>query len=101
MLVNSTRRGFAKTGAVDGYFIAGKTGTSQTYLRGRALNELGTTIAAFGGYAPATNPKFVLLVTVTRPRVSEWGSAVAAPVFQEIADELLKNYFAIPPSGVR
>lgn len=98
MLISSTRKGYAKAGAVDGYFVAGKTGTSQTYLRGRALNDLGTTIAAFGGYAPATKPKFILIVKVDRPRVVEWGAAVAAPVFQGIADELLKNYFAIPPS---
>ncbi len=98
MLVSSVKNGFAAPGGVDGYFIAGKTGTSQTYLRGKALSELGTTITAFGGYAPATNPKFVLLVKIDRPRVSEWGASVAAPVFQKIAEELLTNYFAIPPS---
>lgn len=97
MLVASVENGFAKPGGVDGYFIAGKTGTSQTYFRGKALNDLGTTIAAFGGYAPATDPKFVLIVKIDRPRVSEWGAAVAAPVFQKIAEELLKNYFAVPP----
>ena len=97
MLVSSTRNGYAEGGAVDGYFVAGKTGTSQTYLRGKALDELGTTIVAFGGYAPATDPKFVLIVKVDRPRISEWGASVAAPVFQDIAEELLTNYFAIPP----
>ncbi len=99
MLISSVKNGYAKPGGVDGYFVAGKTGTSQTYLRGRALSELGTTIAAFGGYAPATNPKFVLILKVDRPRVSEWGAAVAAPIFQKISEELLKNYFAIPPSS--
>jgi stage V sporulation protein D (sporulation-specific penicillin-binding protein) len=98
MLVNSVKTGAAKPAQVEGYFIAGKTGTSQTYLRGRALSDLGTTIAAFGGYAPATDPKFVLLIKVDRPRVSEWGAAVAAPIFQKVSEELLKNYFAIPPS---
>ena len=62
------------------------------------MSDLGTTIAAFGGYAPATDPKFVLLIKVDRPRVSEWGAAVAAPIFQKVSEELLKNYFAIPPS---
>lgn len=97
MLVSSVRNGYAQPGGSEGYFVAGKTGTSQTYLRGRALSELGTTIAAFGGYAPATDPKFVLIVKVDRPRVSEWGAAVAAPIFQKISEELLKNYFAIEP----
>ncbi len=98
MLVSSVKKGFAKPGGVDGYFVAGKTGTSQTYLHGRALSDLGTTIAAFGGYAPATDPKFVLIVKVDRPRVSEWGASVAAPIFQKISEELLRNYFAIPPN---
>ncbi len=98
MLISSVKNGYAKVTKVDGYFIAGKTGTSQTYSRsGRALSDLGTTIAAFGGYAPATNPKFVLIVKIDRPRVVEWGSAVAGPVFKKITEELLKNYFLIPP----
>jgi stage V sporulation protein D (sporulation-specific penicillin-binding protein) len=99
MLVSSVKNGYAKPGGVEGYFVAGKTGTSQTYLRGKALSDLGTTITAFGGYAPATDPKFVLIVKVDRPRISEWGAAVAAPIFQKISEELLKNYFAIPPSS--
>ena len=98
ILVNSVATGAAKPAQVEGYFIAGKTGTSQTYLRGRALSDLGTTRASFGGYAPASDPKFVLLIKVDRPRVSEWGAVVAAPVFQKISEELLKNYFAIPPN---
>lgn len=98
MLVNSVKTGAAKPARVEGYFVAGKTGTSQTYLRGRALSEVGTTLASFGGYAPATDPKFVLLIKIDRPRVSEWGAAVAAPIFQKVSEELLKNYFAIPPS---
>ena len=98
ILVNSVRNGYAKVGGVEGYFVAGKTGTSQTYLRGRALSSVGTTLASFGGYAPAADPRFILLVKVDRPRVSEWGAAVAAPIFQKIAENLLANYLAIPPS---
>ncbi|MFH0833893.1 MAG: penicillin-binding protein 2 [Patescibacteria group bacterium] len=97
ILVNSVNTGVAKLARVKGYFVAGKTGTSQTYLNGRALNEVGTTIASFGGYAPATDPKFILLVKIDRPRTSEWGAAVAAPIFQKVTEELLVNYFAIPP----
>jgi len=98
MLISSVENGFAKPAQVPGYFIAGKTGTSQTYSKtGRALSDLGTTVAAFGGYAPATDPKFVLIVKIDKPRVSEWGASVAAPLFHDITAELLKNYFAIPP----
>jgi stage V sporulation protein D (sporulation-specific penicillin-binding protein) len=98
MLVNSVSVGYAKSGGVKGYFVAGKTGTSQTYLNGIALTAVGTTIATFGGYAPATNPKFIVLVKVDRPRIEEWGTTSAAPVFQKVTEELLTNYFAIPPN---
>lgn len=99
MLVASVEQGVAKVAKVAGYFIAGKTGTSQTYSRsGRALADVGTTIVAFAGYAPATDPKFVLIVKIDRPRRSEWGARVAAPVFQKIASELLRNNFAVPPN---
>ncbi len=98
ILISSVRNGYAKPGGVEGYFVAGKTGTSQTYLRGKALNDVGTTLASFGGYAPATDPQFILLVKIDRPRVSEWGAAVAAPVFQKVTEELLTNYFAIAPT---
>lgn len=99
MLISSVRKGVAKVAGVEGYFVAGKTGTSQTYSNsGRALSDLGTTVAAFAGYAPATNPQFVLIVKVDRPRKHEWGAAVAAPVFQKVAQELLRNYFAVVPN---
>lgn len=101
MMIYSSEKGYAKRGKVDGYYIAGKTGTSQTYYRGRALTDIGTTIAAFGGYAPATNPKFVLIVKLDRPRVSEWGEATAAPIFKAITEYLLKNYFMIPPNETK
>jgi len=99
ILVNSVRNGYAAVGGVEGYFIAGKTGTSQTYLHGRALSSVGTTLASFGGYAPAADPRYVFLVKIDRPRVSEWGAAVAAPIFQKVSETLLTNYFAIPPES--
>jgi stage V sporulation protein D (sporulation-specific penicillin-binding protein) len=100
ILIYSVRQGEAKRARLPGYFIAGKTGTSQTYSSsGRALFGVGTTISGFGGYAPATDPKFVMLVKIDRPRVSEWGGSTAGPVFRNVAEELLKNYFAIPPNS--
>ncbi|MFH0776673.1 MAG: penicillin-binding protein 2 [Patescibacteria group bacterium] len=98
MLVSSVRNGYAKSGGVPGYFVAGKTGTSQTYFNGRALSDVGTTIATYGGYAPATDPKFIVIVKVDRPRIEEWGTTSAAPVFKKITEQLLENYFAIPPN---
>ena len=99
LLIASVDKGFSGRGAVPGYFVGGKTGTSQTYAGGRALTEVGTTIASYAGFAPATAPEFVIVVKIDRPRFSQWGSAVAAPVFQRISERLLRNYYAIAPKN--
>lgn len=96
MLVSAVENGVAKNAKVNGHYIAGKTGTSQTYKWGKPLTGTGTTITSFAGYGPIDNPKFVVLIKLDRPRASEWGSETAAPLFAEIA-EFLFNYYNIPP----
>lgn len=96
MLVSAVENGVAKNARVKGHYIAGKTGTSQTYKWGQPLIGVGTTITSFAGYAPVDDPKFVILVKLDRPRSSEWGSETAAPMFSEIAGFLF-NYYNVPP----
>jgi len=96
MLVSAVENGVANKAMVDGYHVAGKTGTSQTYKNGKPLKGAGTTITSFAGYGPIDEPKFVVLIKLDRPRSSEWGSDTAAPLFSEIAEYLFK-YYNIPP----
>lgn len=96
ILVNSTENGVANLAQVEGHFVAGKTGTSQTYKHGQALNGKGTTIGTFAGYGPIENPQFVILIKFDRPQTSEWGSSTAAPTFSKIATYLF-DYYNIPP----
>ncbi len=96
MLVYSAEEGEARQGQVQNHFIAGKTGTSQTYKYGEAITVKGSTIATFGGYGPIDNPQFVIIVKFDRTRTNEWGSATAAPTFSKIA-EYLFDYYNIPP----
>lgn len=96
MLTESTEVGVASNAQVDGHFVAGKTGTSQTYKHGRALSGAGTTITSFAGFGPVKNPRFTILVKMDHPRLSEWGAATAAPTFQKIASFLF-DYYNIPP----
>lgn len=96
MLTYSVDNGEAKQGAVPGHYIAGKTGTAQTYKHGVALFGKGTTIASFAGYAPVDDPKFVMMVKFDRPKTIEWGSATAAPTFAKIAQYIF-DYYNIPP----
>ena len=94
MMVAAVDKGEAKWAKPKGYRIAGKTGTAQIPVAGHY--DPTKTIASFVGFAPADHPKFVMLVTLTEPTVSIWGSETAAPVFFNIAKDLF-SYYGIPP----
>ena len=100
MLVDSVKYGFAKRGGVSGYSIAGKTGTSQIPYRGTYENiyfkqDIGHTITSYGWYAPAYNPRFVLMVSIERPRTGIYSETTSSTLFSEIAEYLL-GYYKIP-----
>ncbi len=98
MLVRAVDR-VQQTVAIDGYSIAGKSGTSQVYTSsgGYDPNEV---IASFAGWAPADDPRFAILVVLERPQKEQWGSRAAGPVFREIALQLL-TLLGVPPDSVR
>lgn len=96
MLIYTIDSGEGQRGSVEGHYIAGKTGTAQTYKHGKALFGKGTTIASFVGYAPIDDPQFVVIVKYDRPKTSEWGSSTAALTFSKIG-EYLFDYYNIPP----
>jgi len=97
MLVEAAEQGAPKA-AVPGYHIAGKTGTAEIPTP-KGYDPWGT-IASFAGYAPADDPRFVILVKLDRPRTDIRGSEVAAPIFKRIAEQLFV-YLDIPPDAVR
>jgi cell division protein FtsI/penicillin-binding protein 2 len=92
MLVNAVRREVPDA-IVDGYSIAGKTGTAQIPVPGGYDDPW--TIATFIAYAPAEDPQVIILVKLDRPTSSMWGSETAVPVFHELATRLF------PVLGVR
>jgi cell division protein FtsI/penicillin-binding protein 2 len=96
ILVNAVDKGEAKWAKPKGYRIAGKTGTAQIPVAGHY--DPNKTIASFIGFAPADDPKFVMLVVVNRPTTSIFGSETAAPIFFNIAKKLF-IYYNIPPSN--
>jgi len=86
--------------AVEGYRIAGKTGTAQIPHLGSYDNDDPTAIiASFVGYAPADAPRFAILVKIDKPKVGHWGTTVAAPVFRKLARRLF-TLLDIPPDEV-
>jgi stage V sporulation protein D (sporulation-specific penicillin-binding protein) len=86
MMVTAVDEGEAKFAKPKGYSIAGKTGTAQVAVAGHYDDQ--KTIASFVGFAPADDPKFVMLVTLQEPTSSPWGSETAAPLFFAIAKDL-------------
>ncbi len=96
MLVSAVDNGEAKWAKPKGYRIAGKTGTAQIPVAGHY--DANKTIASFVGFAPATNPKFAMLVLLREPSTSPWGSETAAPLFFNIAKDLFA-YYGISPSN--
>jgi cell division protein FtsI/penicillin-binding protein 2 len=75
--------------------MAGKTGTAQIPIAGHY--DPNKTIASFIGFAPADDPKFAMLVIIDRPTSSIYGAETAAPLFFDIAKDLL-TYYGIPPT---
>jgi cell division protein FtsI/penicillin-binding protein 2 len=79
---------------VDGYPLAGKTGTAQI------VTDYGYdphwTVASFIGWGPIDDPGFVVYVRIDKPQNSPWGSVVAAPVFREVVERLVIQ-LGIPP----
>ena len=76
------------TGAkIDGYRIAGKTGTSQKAKNGIYTNKK---VCSFVATLPANDPKYVVLVVIDEPSKSyAYGSTVAVPVAKEIIESLI------------
>ena len=98
MLTESARVWFAKAGWVEGYSLAGKTGTSQiaSSRGGYEKGENGRTNTSYAGYGPSKNPKFVIIVRFDRPRSTQYAEFSSAKTFHTIADFLLR-YYGVPP----
>ncbi|HVB97400.1 MAG TPA: penicillin-binding protein 2 [Chloroflexota bacterium] len=94
-VVDDNTLGESRLARVPGYAVAGKTGTAEIPIAGGYSPN--RTIASFAGFAPAENPRFVILVRIDDPQDSPWGETVAAPVFSAIARQLI-NYYQIPPT---
>ncbi len=94
LMVQAVEQGEAQWATPKGYKIAGKTGTAQIAVEGHYDKE--KTIASFVGFAPADNPRFVMLVKLSEPSSSQWAAETAAPLWFSIAQKLLLRYNLAP-----
>jgi cell division protein FtsI (penicillin-binding protein 3) len=90
MLRQVVLTGTGKRARLDGYSSAGKTGTAWKFDSKTKRVERSKYVSSFVGFAPANDPKYVIAVVMDEPKSgARDGGSVAAPVFKEIAQQLL------------
>ncbi|MFN2414799.1 MAG: penicillin-binding protein [Pyrinomonadaceae bacterium] len=96
MMEEVTLKGTARAAQLDGYTAAGKTGTAQKIdPKTRAYSQT-KYVASFVGFAPIENPAVVIIVVIDEAVGLHQGGQVAAPVFREIANQVLP-YLEVTP----
>ena len=88
--------GTASGAAIQGYMLAGKTGTAQKPDPINGGYSSTKYVASFVGFAPAQNPRLLTLVMGDEPQGDISGGSVAAPAWRDITSFAL-NYLRIPP----
>lgn len=99
MLTNVVEKGFGHLAKVPGYWIGGKTGTSQVPYTSLGINKAGYsdhTWQTFMGFAPAFDPKFIILVKLNNPTATKTSEYSAVPIFHDLAKYIF-DYWQIPP----
>ena len=96
MLEGVTLNGTAKKAQLDGYSAAGKTGTAQKIDPKTRTYSKTKYIGSFVGFAPVSNPQVVIIVVMDEPAGLYHGGDVAAPVFREIAEQILPGMGVMP-----
>ena len=95
--VTDPEHGTAPAAAIEGYRVAGKTGTAQRVGEDCGCYD-GTYTTSFAGFAPADNPRFLVYVVVQNPKNGGGGGSIGGPAFHKVMSYLLRKY-AVPPTG--
>ncbi len=93
----STEGGTGRRAAIEGFMVAGKTGTAQKLdPEGGYSHTLYR--ALYMGMVPAARPRLAILVVVDEPRPEYYGGVVSAPVFKEVGERIIR-YLDLEPAG--
>jgi cell division protein FtsI (penicillin-binding protein 3) len=98
--VEVVRNGTGKRAAIPGYEVAGKTGTAQKWDPKLKCYPRNRYVVSFVGFVPVERPALLGIVVVDDPKVeakTEYGGAIAAPLFRRIAARTLA-YLEVPPN---
>lgn len=101
MLEGVTLRGTARKAQLDGYSAAGKTGTAQKFDTKAGGYSKTKYVASFVGFAPVEHPAIVIVVVIDEPAGAHHGGDVAAPVFREIAEQILPDLGIAPDTQLK
>ena len=101
MLESVTLNGTAKRAQLDGYTAAGKTGTAQKIDPKTKTYSITKHVASFVGFAPVNNPAVVIIVVIDEPAGAYHGGDVAAPVFRQIAEQILPELGVMPDTDFK
>ncbi len=102
MLREVVLKGTAKRAQLNGYTSAGKTGTAWKYNAKLKRVDAGKYVSSFVGMAPAENPAIVIAVVMDEPSGgARDGGQVSAPVFREIAEQILPEMNVVPDSTIQ
>jgi cell division protein FtsI/penicillin-binding protein 2 len=93
MLEDVVKYGEFRRLATQGYHIAGKTSTSQIPINGTYDKD--KTITTFVGFAPAKDPKFVMLVKLNRPLINNSAETVV-PIWMDMATDIMRHFSIMP-----
>jgi cell division protein FtsI (penicillin-binding protein 3) len=95
--VTNPETGTAPAAGIDGYRVAGKTGTAQRVGKHCRCYD-GTFTVSFAGFAPADAPRFLVYIVVQDPKNGGGGGSIGGPAFHKIMSYVLQRY-AVPPTG--
>jgi cell division protein FtsI (penicillin-binding protein 3) len=101
MLEGVTLNGTAKKAQLEGYTAAGKTGTAQKIDPKTKTYSSTKFIGSFVGFAPVENPAVVIIVVMDEPAGAYHGGDVAAPVFRDIAEQILPALNVAPDTEMK
>ena len=95
-----SNEGTARRAVIEGFSVAGKTGTTQKIIEGKYSNR--HHVASFVGYFPANDPRVVITVVVDEPKMKKgflgYGGVVAAPSFQRVGEGII-SYWGLKPES--
>ncbi len=101
MLREVILKGTAKRAQLNGYTSAGKTGTAWKFNAKLKRVDAGKYMSSFIGFAPADNPSIVIAVVMDEPTGgARDGGQVSAPVFREIAEQILPEMNIVPDANI-